>query len=88
MKKNFIKNIIAVLVLVLAVSIVWIVLEQGGNKTADIENQLAAIMYKTPTCGCCQVYGQYLKREDVDVTVIDVEDIAPIKEQYGIPRNL
>lgn len=88
MKKDFSKKIIVVLGLVLVVAVAWMVIGQDGNKIADTENQLAAIMYKTPTCGCCQVYGQYLKREDVDVTVIDVEDIAQIKEQHGIPRNL
>jgi len=88
MKKDYSKNILVTLALIIVVAFAWMVVGQVGEKAVDMENQLAATMYKTPTCGCCQVYGQYLKREDVNVTVVDVEDMSPIKEQHGIPRNL
>ncbi|MEK7187270.1 MAG: DUF411 domain-containing protein [Patescibacteria group bacterium] len=49
---------------------------------------LQATVYKTPTCGCCHVYAQYLEHEGLVVETNDVPDLAPIKNQYGIPANL
>ncbi len=86
MKKDYSKKIFYALtfILVVAVSLMIFIPE----KEVNTENQLSAMMYKTPTCGCCKVYGQYLERENVKLTVVDMDDISPIKEQHGIPRNL
>ena len=45
-------------------------------------------VYKSPTCGCCEKYIQYLKQERIKVEVINVPDMAPIKTKYGVPPAL
>lgn len=47
-----------------------------------------AIVYKTPTCGCCRLFADYLERFGVSVDRRDVPDLADIKKQYGVPKDL
>ena len=44
-------------------------------------------VHKTPTCGCCANYIDYLRRRGADVTVEDHSDLAEIKNQFGITRD-
>ena len=45
-------------------------------------------MYKTPQCGCCEAYADYLRENGFDVAVEPAEDLARIKRQYGVPGPL
>jgi hypothetical protein len=43
------------------------------------------LVYKTPTCGCCSVWGDRLIEDGFQVTYRDVPETASIRERYGIP---
>ena len=43
-----------------------------------------AIVYKSPTCGCCVGYAKELERQGFDVEVIPTDDIDAIKDENGI----
>lgn len=45
-------------------------------------------VYKSPTCGCCEKYIEYLKQNGVEVSVTDVEDTAAVKAKYDVPAAL
>jgi hypothetical protein len=47
-----------------------------------------AVLYKSPTCGCCTKYTGYLKSQGYDVEVVKTNDMQSIKDQYGIPHNM
>ncbi|MEK7481448.1 MAG: DUF411 domain-containing protein [Patescibacteria group bacterium] len=49
---------------------------------------MSVIVYKSPTCGCCQNYASYLRRAGLNVTVKETLDMNAIKEQYKIPAGL
>lgn len=44
----------------------------------------SAIVYKSPTCGCCKLYIAYLKKQGFDVEIKDVTDTESIKKKYNI----
>lgn len=45
-----------------------------------------AVFYKSPTCGCCDVYADTLIAAGVDVTVVnDARSMYEAKQRYGIP---
>lgn len=48
------------------------------------------IVYKSPSCGCCHQYIDYLKAEKFPVKGVNVsyEELAKIKKRYGVPDNL
>lgn len=45
-------------------------------------------VYKTPTCGCCEKWADYLGRHGFVVVTRDVEDLVAVKERFGIPPAL
>jgi hypothetical protein len=42
-------------------------------------------VYKTPTCGCCVKWVEYLQNEGFDVKAVDRNDLAPIKQRADVP---
>lgn len=45
-------------------------------------------LHKSPTCGCCGTYGEYLGRREYDVSVKETGDIASVKEELRVPVEL
>jgi hypothetical protein len=45
-------------------------------------------VWKTPTCGCCQAWVEYLQREGFTVKANDVPQTAPIRTKLGIPDDM
>ncbi len=43
-------------------------------------------VYKSPTCGCCKKYVEYLKSNGFQVSAIDSGDMDGIKKRYGVSR--
>jgi hypothetical protein len=55
---------------------------------ASADEAIKATVYKDPACGCCHEYVAYLRENGFDVEVIDIDDLAPIKQQSGVPPAL
>lgn len=47
-----------------------------------------ALLYKSPQCGCCEKYAEYLRRNGFDVTVKPTHDLASISHKAGVPADL
>ncbi len=47
----------------------------------------AATIYKTPNCGCCEQYADYMRQNGFAVTVKPTHDLTLIKRRYGIPEK-
>ena len=46
-------------------------------------------IYKSLTCGCCEVYANYFKgKGNSDIEIITKSNIDYIKEEYKIPSSL
>lgn len=46
------------------------------------------VVYKSPTCGCCGDWILHLQQAGFQVTAHDVDNVAPIKRQHGVPQPL
>lgn len=44
----------------------------------------AVTVYKSPTCGCCENYIEYLKENGFSVKTIKQDDMDSIKKRYGV----
>lgn len=44
----------------------------------------AVTVYKSPTCGCCKKYVDYLRENGFAVTAIDQNDMDSVKKRYGV----
>lgn len=48
-----------------------------------------ATLYKAPNCTCCREYTEYLEETTgVEVKSEEVDDLAVIKEEYDIPKDV
>ncbi|MEX0692143.1 MAG: DUF411 domain-containing protein [Gemmatimonadales bacterium] len=45
-------------------------------------------VYKSPTCGCCAAWVDYMREAGFNVTVEDVTDLHAVKARHGVPRQL
>ena len=45
-------------------------------------------VYKSPSCGCCAGWVEYLSRNGFHVAVVDQHDLSEVKARYGIGRQL
>lgn len=47
-----------------------------------------ALVYKSPTCGCCSKWIDHLEKNGFEVESKDVHDVRPIKQANGVPPGL
>ena len=47
-----------------------------------------AVVYKSPTCGCCVKHAAYLEDKGFDVEINTVDDNDSIKEKCNIPLKM
>jgi len=47
----------------------------------------AVQVYKDPTCGCCSLWVEHLRKAGFSATVTDVADMAAIKTKHGVPSQ-
>lgn len=47
-----------------------------------------AQVYKSPTCGCCSAWVDYLRENDIVVKTTDLVDLDSIKKEQGIAPAL
>jgi len=45
-------------------------------------------VYKSPTCGCCTKWVDHMRANGFDVTAQNVEDMAAVKDKYGVPDKV
>ena len=43
---------------------------------------------KSPYCGCCTQWVQYLRAEGFEVRVTEAEDVTPTAQRLGVPGEL
>lgn len=45
-------------------------------------------VYKSPTCGCCGAWVDYLRANGYEVKTVDLDDLSEIKTMSGVPRPI
>lgn len=45
-------------------------------------------VYKTPHCGCCIKWVEYLREEGFEVRAINQRDLTPLKQQSGVTPEM
>ena len=57
--------------------------------TADeLVEQVEAVVYKSPACGCCSKWVEHLEEHDFEVKTIESSDMNAVKKQLGVPKGL
>lgn len=58
----------------------------SDDKVAAIQ----MILHKSPTCGCCEIYGAYMRKQGYGVDENNMSDasLSVLKRDSGIPREV
>lgn len=63
----------------------------GENQNSSATGQDGAALvtvYKSPTCGCCDFWNDYMVEHGFELRVFNLTDMNPIKERYAVPMGL
>ncbi|MBC7906792.1 MAG: DUF411 domain-containing protein [Rhodospirillaceae bacterium] len=78
------KRIIAIAAIIVAALGGWTAFHFAGAKPPQAK---VAEVWKSKTCGCCTSWISYLEDNDYEVTVHDVEDVDPLKDEWKVPEQ-
>lgn len=96
MNKNIIIGIIAVVVLAGGT----ILLTNNPNQEAEVITSAIqantafadtrAVVYKSPTCGCCEGHADAMKEAGIDVEIVELQqtELSFFKEDKGVPSDM
>jgi hypothetical protein len=45
-------------------------------------------VYKSPTCGCCSLWVDHMRKAGFVAKVHDVDNMSPVKERVGVPYSM
>ena len=62
----------------------WVVALLAGVAPASAATMVT--VYKSPTCGCCNKYVEYLEKNGFTVKAINEDDMDAIKKRYATAR--
>lgn len=64
--------------------------DDGAGGGAIVRSAAAAevIVYKSPTCGCCEGWVKHMEEAGFSVRVDDRTDLVQIKQKVGVPPRL
>ncbi len=73
---------VIITVAVLAATGAWLSIPTSEAEIAEV------VVYKNPSCGCCNKWVTHLRDNGLDVSVVNVQNTQPIRERVGVPRRL
>ncbi|MFT6915738.1 MAG: hypothetical protein ACJAWL_002048 [Motiliproteus sp.] len=44
-------------------------------------------VYHSASCGCCKGWIDHLRDHNFEVNSVEVDDVTPYKQQYGVPKQ-
>jgi hypothetical protein len=57
-------------------------------RPADSAEELVVTVHKDPSCGCCSVWMQHLRKAGFTTKAADTSDIDAVKLRFGVPADL
>lgn len=60
----------------------------SASKNNTTNPSVNAIVYKSPSCGCCGNYTPYLRKSGIDAEVKETQDMSSVKKKFAIPSEM
>jgi len=81
------KKLLALTVILLGISTNPVIAEPAKPATEQSQ-PLEITVYRSPSCGCCSKWLTHLKQNQFTVNDVVIDDVATIKQKYGVPAKL
>ncbi|HEX8907251.1 MAG TPA: DUF411 domain-containing protein [Longimicrobiaceae bacterium] len=59
----------------------------GGAPAATPADAPLAVVYKSPTCGCCNAWVDHMRQSGFRVETHDTDNVDQVKNESGVPQN-
>ena len=53
-----------------------------------VAEAVSMTVYKTPTCGCCSLWGERMAEDGFAVETVEVADLTAVRDSLGVPSDL
>ena len=80
------KSLVILLLAAVALAAGGLAVWTGIHPTASAAEEV--VVYKTPTCGCCNDWVQHLRDAGLQVSVVNVDSTQSIRDEAGVPNRL
>ena len=60
----------------------------AAGLTPAAQRGAAVRVYKDPTCGCCALWVEHLRKAGFAATVTEADDMTAIKTKHGVPATV
>ena len=60
----------------------------SGPEPSSEEAAIAIEVHRSPLCGCCVEYEEYLEEHGFEVTSIERDDVDGLKQELGMPQEM
>ncbi len=57
-------------------------------KKAETTKSVDIVVYRSPTCGCCEKWLAHLKESNFNIQDIVTDNVQAIKDKYGVPQEM
>ncbi len=64
------------------------VLSSVNAESAKTEAPVEIVVYRSPTCGCCEKWLAHLKQNNFVIKDIVTDDVQAIKDKYGVSPEM
>ena len=61
---------------------------EASSARADAGALPRAVVYKTPSCGCCNLWVDHMREAGFEVDARNLNDIIPVKIDAGVPPRM
>ena len=58
-----------------------------GPAASPVERLPLVVVHKSPTCGCCVVWAEHMRKAGFTVELRDENDLGPVKHRAGLPAG-
>ncbi len=72
---------------ILAISLLLISTCIWAKKT-ETAKPVDIVVYRSPTCGCCEKWLAHLKQNNFNIQDIVTDNVQAIKDKYGVPQEM
>jgi hypothetical protein len=83
------KYLISAVVMIALIGLSWTFLSGPATISgAAVADNIQATVYKSQSCGCCNLFISTMKRNGFDVKTVVTEDRSSLRAKYDIPYSM
>lgn len=85
---NYLKKVGSVALIIIGLLITGCSVAQAPASVAQVALASEITVFRSPTCGCCELWGDHMRDAGFQVSDRITEEMTAVKDHYGVPESL